>query len=100
MLRLFSVLVALTVSGTALADIRATFRCEGGKAFTITFHGQRTATLVFAGTNRPITLDNQDAGSGISYVGGGWAFAEHHGDASLMEWRTGAATRSYSCRKV
>ena len=98
MLKFSAVLLLVAgVSGTALADNRATYRCEGGKAFTITFRGQQTAALVFAGTNRGITMENDNAGSSISYSGGGWTFFQHGDNTALNEYPGG---RVYRCQEV
>jgi len=72
----------------ARADTQATYRCDNGKRFTITFlsaNDYRNARLLFAGSTRPVTMENQASGSGSTYAGGGWLFHEHHGDAGLTE---------------
>ena len=99
MLRLSAVLllVAGFASSALAADRRLTFRCEGGKVFTITFHGFETASLVFAGTNRGITMENDNAGSSISYSGGGWTFFQHGDNTALNEYPSG---RVYRCHEV
>ena len=99
MLRVSAVLLLVAgFSSSALAaDQRLTFKCEGGKVFTITFHGSGTASLVFAGTNRGITMENDNAGSSISYSGGGWTFLQHGDNTALNEFPGG---RVYRCQEV
>jgi len=99
MIRLSAVLLLVAgFSSSALAaDRRLTFRCEGGKVFTITFHGFETASLVFAGTTRGITMENDNAGSSISYSGGGWTFFQHGDNTALNEYPGG---RVYRCQEV
>ena len=60
-LRLSAVLLLVAgFSSSALAaDMFLTFRCEGGKVFTITFHGFETVSLVFALANNPRDHDGE-----------------------------------------
>jgi membrane-bound inhibitor of C-type lysozyme len=90
------------ISSAAFADNQLTFRCENGKALTITYisgNNYRSAKLVFVGTNRPIMLENQGAGSGTYYAGGGWGFIEHQDEFTLVD-DTSKPSRSFSCHEV
>ena len=90
------------ISSPAFADNQFRFRCDNGKLLTITYvsgNNFRSAKLVFAGTNRPIMLENQGAGSGTYYAGGGWGFREHQDEFTLID-DTNKQSRSFSCHEV
>ena len=101
--RLTAIAVCLAgISSAAFADNELTFRCDNGKTLTITYMSQnnyRSAKLVFAGTNRPIVLENQGAGSGTYYAGDGWGFREHQDEFTLID-DTSKPSRSFSCHEV
>jgi membrane-bound inhibitor of C-type lysozyme len=89
--RLMLVLCTVCLASAARADNRASFSCEDGHKFTITFlaaHNNQFAHLLFAGSKHPVKMKNQGMASGIAYAGGGFEYREWQGKCTLVDARS------------
>src|SRR3954454_15357264 len=84
--------VCLVATG-AVAESRATYRCEGGVTIRVRFPDEQTAILALGG--KTYRLKNTMAASGARYAGSGISFWDYHGEATLE--RGGKST---SCKAL